>query len=92
MCRLGRVDAGTLHKIETGLHLGCELVPQLQWEVDIGGGERCDKCIFKRLDGAFCRVDSVIVWLHELQLAIVLRQELFDVFGRLVVHYVEFWF
>ena len=59
------------YEVETGLNLGCEIIPQLQWEVDIGGGKGCYKRILKCLDGPFRRIDSVVVWLNKLQFALV---------------------
>ena len=61
------------HEVETGLNLGCELIPKLKWEIDIGGDKYCYKRILKCLDGPFRRGDSVVVWLNELQNALVFR-------------------
>ena len=46
--------------------------------------------VFKCLNCTFCSVHAVIVRLNELKVTILFREEGFDVFSGLVVHYVQF--
>ena len=43
--------------------------------------------IFECLDGAFGRVNMVVVWLNEHELAIVVGEDFFDLLRALVVHH-----
>jgi hypothetical protein len=44
--------------------------------------------IFERLDGAFGRVNVVVVWLNEHELAIVVGEDFFDLLCALIVHHI----
>ena len=44
--------------------------------------------IFERLDGTFSRVNSVVVWFYEHELAIFVGEEFFDLLGALIVHHI----
>ena len=47
--------------------------------------------IFERLDGSFSGVDSMVIWLDELDSAILLLHEIFDGRSCLIVGDVESW-
>jgi hypothetical protein len=44
--------------------------------------------IFERLDGAFGRVNAVVVWFDEHELAIFVGEEFLDLPRALIVHHV----
>ncbi len=52
-------------------------------------GKDCDESILEHLDCPFCGIDTVVVGLNKLQFAIILLQELFNLFSGLIVHDVE---
>jgi hypothetical protein len=58
------VNARSSHQVESILDLGCELVPKLQGGFAVSCCKGTDKMILERLDHAFCRVHSMIVWLN----------------------------
>ena len=66
--------------------MGSIFVPQLQWKVVVGCGKRCNECILEGLYGPLGRIQLVIMWFDELELALLIRQECFDVLCGLVVH------
>jgi hypothetical protein len=74
------------------LHLWCQFVPQLKWELTVCGGQVSDKSVLERLDCSLCRVDPVVMQLYELQSAILLGEILFNVFCGLVIHGIQFLF
>jgi hypothetical protein len=89
ICRAGRVDARCPHHIE-GVHdLGGQLIPQLEWKVAVCCGEGHDESVLECLDHPFHDIDAVVVGFDELQFAIVLSQELFNIFSGFIVHDVE---
>ena len=44
--------------------------------------------IFERLDGAFGRVNAVVVWLHEHEFAIVVGEKFLDLPRALIVRHI----
>jgi hypothetical protein len=60
----------------------------LEGEFTVGSRKGTDKVIFVRLDGAFCRVNAVVVWLNEHELAIFVGEKIFDLLCALIVHHV----
>ena len=60
----------------------------MEGEFVIGRCEGTDKMIFERFDGAFGRVDAVVVWLNEHELAIFLGEEFLDLPRALIVHHI----
>jgi hypothetical protein len=44
--------------------------------------------IFERLDGAFGRINAVVVWLNKHALALIVGEEFFDLLCALVVHHI----
>ena len=44
--------------------------------------------IFERLDGAFRRVNAVVVWFNKHELAIFVCEKFFDLFRALIVHHI----
>ena len=47
--------------------------------------------IFERLDGAFGRINAVVVWLNEHELAIIVGEEFLDLPRALIVHHIQFY-
>jgi hypothetical protein len=60
----------------------------LKGEFTVGRRKGTDKVIFERLDGAFCRVNAVVVWLNEHEVAIFVGEIFFDLLHALIVHHV----
>ena len=48
---------------EFGLHE--QVTPQLEWELDIGGSEACQKIVFECMDGALGSIDPAAVELDK---------------------------
>jgi hypothetical protein len=69
--------------------LGGQFIPQFEWKVTVCFGKGRDESILERLDRPFRGVDMVVVGFNKLQFAIVLVQELFNIFSGLIVHDVE---
>jgi len=44
--------------------------------------------IFERLDGSFGRVNAVVMWFNEHELAIIVGEKFFDLFRALIVHHI----
>jgi len=44
--------------------------------------------IFECLDGTFSRVNAVVVWFYEHELAIIVSEDFFDLLGALIVHHI----
>ena len=44
--------------------------------------------IFERLDGAFSRVNAVVVWLNEHELTIFVGEKILDLLRALIVHHI----
>ena len=42
--------------------------------------------IFERLDGTFCRVNAVVVWFNEHELAIFVGEKFLDLLRALIVY------
>ena len=42
--------------------------------------------IFERLDGTFCRINAVVVWFNEHELAIFVGEKFLDLLRALIVH------
>ncbi len=59
-------------------------------EVAVGCGKRCNERILEGLYGPFGGIQPVIMHFDELELALLLHQECFDVLCGLVVHDVYF--
>ena len=53
--------------------------------------QRCNERILKSLDRPFCCIDTVVVWLHKLEMAPFFGEKLLYVFGGLVIHHIHFW-
>ena len=51
-----------------------------------------DEVVLECLDGPFCRVHTVIVWLYELPLAFLLLQKYLEWLGRLIIRDIQEWF
>ncbi len=68
------------------------MVPQLDQEIQIGGWEGGNEGILECLDSALGRVDSVVVGLHELELAFLFSEKFLDIFCCLIFHDIQFWF
>ena len=60
----------------------------MKGELAVGHRKGTDKMIFEHLDGAFGRVNAVVVWLNEHELAIFVGEGFFDLLCALVVHHV----
>jgi hypothetical protein len=73
-------------QIQSVLDLRRHPVPQLDWEVSIGGSERGYECIFPCLVCLFGCVHSVIMRLHQLQFTLLFGEELLDMLCGLIVH------
>jgi hypothetical protein len=58
----------------------------LQGEFTVGRCEGTDKVIFERLDGTFCRINAVVVWFNEHELAIFVGEKFLDLLRALIVH------
>ncbi len=60
----------------------------MEGEFAVGRREGTDKMMFERLDGAFGRVNAVVVWFNEHELAIFVGVEFLDLPHALIVHHV----
>jgi hypothetical protein len=58
----------------------------LEGEFAVGRREGTDEMIFEHLDGTFCRVNAVVVWLNEHELAIFVGEKFLDLLRALIVH------
>jgi hypothetical protein len=61
----------------------------LEWKVGVCGAKTTDKVILESLNCAFSGVDAKIVWLDELDRAILLLHECLDGRGSLIVGDIE---
>jgi hypothetical protein len=64
----------------------------LEGKIAAGGGQCGNECVFEHLDGAFCRIYSMVVWFHQLECAPGFGEKLFDELCGLIIHYVHLWF
>jgi hypothetical protein len=71
--------------------LGSNFFPQLQWKVAVGCGTHCNERILEGLYGPLGCIQSVIMRFNKLELALLFRQECFDVLCGLIVHDVYLW-
>ncbi len=69
VCQFGWINAGTPHHVKAINDLGCQPVPQLEWEITIGCCKGLNKRIFKCLYCAFSCIHVVIMGLNELKRA-----------------------
>ena len=67
----------------------CQMVPQLEGEVDVGGAESTDEVVFEGLDGAFCGVDAMVVGFNKLNCTVSGGDKFFDGSRSLVICDVE---
>ena len=67
------------------------MVPQLEREVGICSAETANEMIFERLYGTFGGVDTMIIWIHELDSSVVFMHEQLDGGHGLIVGDVEDW-
>ena len=58
----------------------------MEGEFAVGRCEGTDEMIFERLDGAFGRVNVVVVWFDEHELAIFVGEKFLDLPRALIVH------
>ena len=72
--------------IEGSFNLGCQAIPQLQWEVTVHCRKGGKECSLKSLDYSLRCIDPVIVRFDDLQLAIIFGEKIFDMFCSLIVH------
>ncbi len=85
------VDAQSAQEVDGILNLGCKFIPQLDGEVYICGAKGANELVLECLDGAFCHVDAVVVWLDELKAHIFRLEVSFYNFCCLIIHDVYFW-
>ena len=74
------------------MHLCQELIPKLEWAVDVDGSKRCNEVFFEGGDSSFGGVDTVICWWYKLDINVLAGDVLFYNFGAFIVHDVESWF
>ena len=67
-------------------------MPKVDGERGVSAGQDGDEVPFERLDCTFRRIHTVVVRFHQLELAFVLGEKLFDMLCRLIVHDVELGF
>ena len=60
----------------------------MEGEFIVGRCKGADKMIFERLDGAFSRVNAVVVWLNEHELTIIVGEKILDLLRALIVHHI----
>jgi hypothetical protein len=61
----------------------------LEWKIGVCGAKATDKVILERLYCSFSGVDALVVWLDELDRAVLLLHECLDGRGGLVVCDIE---
>ncbi len=86
------VDARGAQHVKFVLYLRSELIPQLQWEVAVGGSKGTNEVCLEHLDGALSCVHPVIVGFNEKVIALLCGEILFDYFACLVIHHIHFNF
>ena len=69
--RFGWIDSGGAYNVERDERLFGELVPQLQWEVDVGRAEAAYHVIFVCLNCPFRRIYAMVCRLNELPCAVL---------------------
>ena len=89
VCRDVGVESGAAEEVACYLGLLCEMVPQLEWEIYVGGAESTDEVVFESLDGSFRGVDAMIVGFDELDCTVAGGDEFFDGGRGLIVCDIE---
>ena len=83
------IESGSVEEVACDFRLQCQVVPKLEWEVDVSGAQATDEVIFESLDGSFSGVDSVVVGLDKLNGTVTRSDKLFDGRCCLIVGDVE---
>ena len=91
VCGQAGIDAGRAKEIEREQCLRQELVPEVKWKVRVGAAKAGNEMIFERADCTFSGVAAMDVWWGKLVIDGLLRQELLEGLGCLVVKSLEAW-
>ena len=78
VCRDVGVESGAAEEVACYLGLLCEMVPKLEWKIDVGGAESADEVVLECLDGSLCSVHAMIVGFDELDCTVAGGNEFFD--------------
>ncbi len=89
VCQDVGVESGASEEVACYFCLVCQMVPQLEWEVDVGGTESTDEVVFEGLDGAFRGVDAMIVGFDELNCTVSGGDKFLDGSRSLVICDIE---
>lgn len=89
VCQDVGVELGASEEVASYFCMVCQMVPQLEREVDVHGAESTNEVVFEGLDGAFCGVDAMIVGFDELNCTVLGGDTFFDGSRSLVICDIE---
>ena len=89
VCRFGRVFSCCPNQVERDACLFYERVSQLDGPIGVCRRKAADEMVLECLDGAFGRIDLMIVWLHKLSFALLGLEEYLEGRSHLIVGDIE---
>jgi hypothetical protein len=69
------IDTQWVKPIQGIFDLRSKSVPQLEWKIAIGCGERADKVVIKGLYCPHCHINTMFMGFHQHQFALVLSKK-----------------